>query len=193
MIVTEYCRVLLASAPLATVVAVVERGKAAAQFAVAPCAPDELVTLAAEQVTVTAETGTVEQLVNVVAAAWTFRVQVLPPPDPLAPHEAIAVELPATTGSVPGLVALKVIVAGLTVSVKLAPASGETSSMARSLPTGTTVGFTAAAASNAMVSQPVIVLGGGDGERRGGRVGSGGVYRIVGEGPRCRSRIPGFG
>jgi hypothetical protein len=52
--------------------------------------------------------------------------------------------------------------------------------MARSFPAGTTVGFTAAAASNAMESQPVIVLGGGDGERRRGRVGSGGVYRIVG-------------
>ncbi len=112
---------LVASEPLATVCAVVESGKAPAHPAVAPY---PAVTLADEQVTVTAETGTVEQCANVEAAAWTFRVQVWVLPDPLAHHVAVAAELPVTTGSVFGLVALKVIVAGLTVSVKLGPASG---------------------------------------------------------------------
>jgi hypothetical protein len=82
--------------------------------------------LAAEQLTVTAETGTVAQLVNVEAAARTVSVQVLVPPDPWAVHVAFTVELPETTGTVPGLVALKLIVAGETVSVKLAPAFGTT-------------------------------------------------------------------
>jgi hypothetical protein len=154
------------SKPLATVCAVVESGKAPAHPAVAP-RPG--VTLADEQVTVTAETGTVEQWVNVEAAARTVRLQVLPPPRAL--HEAVAVELPATTGSVPGLVALKVIVAGLTVSVKLGPACGEAVMAARDFPTRITVGgFAATAASNAMESQPVIVSGGADGERRRRRV-----------------------
>jgi hypothetical protein len=157
--------VLLASTPLATVVAAVERGKAAAQFAVAPCGPELPVTVAAVQVTVTAETGTVEQLVNVVAAALAFRVQVSPPPDPRAFHVADAAELPATTGRVVGLVALKVMVAGVTVSVKLPPASGETS-RAEDFRTGATGGFTTTAASNAMESQPVIALGCAYGESR---------------------------
>jgi hypothetical protein len=106
------------SEPLATVCVPVERGKAPAHAA----DPPSPVTLAAEQVTVTAETGTVGQLVNVVEVAWTVRLQLLP--DEREVHEAAAVELPETTGSEVGLVALKVMVAGLTVSVKL-PASGE--------------------------------------------------------------------
>ena len=106
------------SEPLATVCVPVERGKAPAQVA----DPPSPVTLAAEQVTVTADTGTVGQFVNVGEAAWIVRLQLLP--DEKEVQEAVAVELPATTGSVVGLVALKVMVAGLTVSVKL-PASGE--------------------------------------------------------------------
>ncbi|MGO9256139.1 MAG: hypothetical protein ACLQU1_07550 [Bryobacteraceae bacterium] len=107
------------SEPLATTCVVVESGKEPAHDPDPP-SPD---TLADEQVTVTAETGTVEQLVNTEEAAWTVRLQLLP--DPMAVQEAVAVALPATTGTVPGLVALKLIVAGLTVSVKLATAGCE--------------------------------------------------------------------
>jgi hypothetical protein len=101
------------------------------------------------------------------------------------------VELPATTGTVPGLVALKLIVAGLTVNVKLAACG--VAARAWGFATGITVGFDATAASSAMESQPVMVLSGGDGERRRGGVSCGGVGRVVDEGPRYRSRIPGFG
>jgi hypothetical protein len=172
------------SEPLATTCAVVESGKAPAHDP--DPRPD---TLTDEQVTVTAETGTVEQLVNVEEAALSVRLQLLP--DERALHVAVAVALPVTTGTVVGLVALKLTVAGLTVSVKL-PTCGE-AAMAPNFPTGITVGLAATAASKAMDSQPVIVLGGADSERRRRRVCSGGVYRIVGEGPRCRSRISGFG
>ncbi len=108
------------SEPLATTWDVVESGKEPAHVP----DPPSPVTLADEHDTVTAETGTVEQLVNAGDAAWTVRLQLLP--DPKAVHEAVVVALPATTGAVPGLTALKVTVAGLTVSVKLPWACGVT-------------------------------------------------------------------
>ena len=162
------------SEPLATVTALVEEsGEAPAQVAV----PPSPVMLGDEQETVTAETGTVEQLVNVGVVAWTVRLQLLP--DETTLHEAVVEELPATTGMVPGLVALKVMVAGLTVSVKL-PACGE-AAMGRSFPAGIAGGLAPTAASNAMESHPVIVLSGADGEGRRRRVcRSGVVDRIIG-------------
>lgn len=105
---------LVPAVPLATTCAVVESAKDPAHDPV----PPPPVSLTDAQDTVTAETGTVEQLVNVEAAAWTDNFQ-LPPDVDRELHEAVAVALPATTGTVPGLVALKLIVAGLTVNVKL--------------------------------------------------------------------------
>jgi len=69
------------------------------------------------QLTVTAETGTVGQFPKVGAAAWTVSDQLVPLPRAL--HCAVALELPATVGVVAGFTALKLMVAGLTLSVKL--------------------------------------------------------------------------
>jgi hypothetical protein len=116
--VVEYCREINPSEPLATVWVVVESGKEPAHDP----DPPSPVTFTDEQDTVTAETGTVGQLPNAGDAAWTDRVQLLP--DPRAVQEAVVVALPATTGTVPGLTALKEIVAGVTVSVKFPWALG---------------------------------------------------------------------
>jgi hypothetical protein len=116
--VTVYSTETTPSEPLATTWGEVESGKDPAHDPDPP-SPNTLVD---EQVTVTAETGTTEQLLNDGAAAWTERVQELP--DPRAVQEAVVVALPATTGIVPGLTALKLMVAGLTFSVKLPVACG---------------------------------------------------------------------
>ena len=184
---TEYPQERRPSEPLATVSALVEESGEDPDMHVPD--PPSPVTLAAEQETMTAETGTVEQLENVGVVAWTVRVQL--PPLEMTVHEAVAGEFPATTGAVPGLGASKLMVAGLTVSVKLPAVFGE-AAMGRNFFPGITGGLAPMAASNAMESQPVIVLDGGDGECRGRRVCSGVVYRIVGEGPRYRSRVPAY-
>jgi len=66
----------------------------------------------------TAEIGTVGQFVNVGAVACTDKFQLLPPERTLQVADAVA--LPATTVAVDGLVALNVMVAGVTVRVKFA-------------------------------------------------------------------------
>jgi hypothetical protein len=100
------------SEPLATTCGLVESGKDPAH---APDPPNP-VTFTVEHVTFTADTGTVGQLVNVDDEAWAVRFQLLP--DPMALHDAVAVALPATTGTEPGLVAAKLMVAGVTLRVK---------------------------------------------------------------------------
>jgi len=100
------------SEPLATTCGLVESGKDPAQLP----DPPTPVTLTVAHVTCTAETGTVGQLVNVDEVAWAVRLQVWP--DPRAVHDAVAAALPATTGTVPGLVAAKLMVAGVTFRVK---------------------------------------------------------------------------
>jgi hypothetical protein len=132
--------------PPATVcAAAAESGKAPAQLAVPPSPP----MLADAHVTVTADAGTQEQFVNVGPAACTVRVQLLLSKREAAVHVAVAVALPATTGTVFGFVALKVMVAGLTVRVKL-EASGAGVDMGRILFGGTTGRPAANAASNTM-------------------------------------------
>ena len=102
------------SVPPATCVAVVESGNAPPHEAEPPNEP----TLAEAQVTVTAEIGTVGQFVKVGELDCTVRLQL--PPLEREVQVRLAVELPATTGALFGLVALKVMVAGETFSVKLA-------------------------------------------------------------------------
>jgi hypothetical protein len=103
--------------PPATVCGVVDNGKAPEQAAVPPI-PD---TVADEQVTVTAETGTHGQLANVGAFACTVSVQLLLSKSERALHVRAAGALPATMGVALGLLlVVKVIVAGVTFKVKFA-------------------------------------------------------------------------
>jgi hypothetical protein len=100
-----------------------ERVEAAPHVAVLVPPPAE----ALVQVTVTAEMGTVVQLVKVVAAEDNPRFQVLPPL-PVTVQETVVVALPATSGE-SGSVAVKETVAGTTPRVKFA-ASGKGAAMA---------------------------------------------------------------
>lgn len=104
------------SLPLATCLPLVAKVTAGEQAPAFP--PDTLL-----QVTVTAETGTVPQLVKELAAACTFRVQVLP----FEPFEVAqlmdAAELPLTLPR-SGSVAVKLIVPGLAVTVPSVAAIG---------------------------------------------------------------------
>lgn len=146
--VTVYCSETRPSEPLASTCGVVESGKDPAHEPDPP-SPN---TLVEEQLTVTAETGTLEQLPNAGAAACTVRVQLLP--DPRAVHCAVAVELPATAGELPGFTALKLMVAGLTVRVKFPWACGVT---ARGRGFRTTTGGFAVTATSKSEIQPVMV------------------------------------
>jgi hypothetical protein len=105
---------MVPSEPPATCAAAVDRGKGAAQVAVPPTDPTD----AEEQDTLTAEIGILGQLVKVGVFACTFRLQLLPPE--MTFQLTLAPALPATTGLTPGLVALKLMVGGVTVTVKLA-------------------------------------------------------------------------
>ncbi|MGA3077690.1 MAG: hypothetical protein ABSG56_28915 [Bryobacteraceae bacterium] len=100
--------------PPATVCADVDSAKGALQVP----EPPMLVETEAQD-TVTAETGTVGQLLKVGELAWTVKFQ--------APwiksrfcQLIEAVELPESTGAKSGFVALNVMVAGLTLTVKVA-------------------------------------------------------------------------
>ena len=111
--------------------------------------------VAVAQDTFTAEIGTVGQLVNIGALACTLRFQLLPPEITL--HAIVAVELPATTGAVAGLVAAKVMVAGLTVGVKF-PAVNLGCAKGRGFPAAIMGRPAAKVTSNAMEILPLIRL-----------------------------------
>lgn len=99
--------------PPATVCADVDSAKGALHV---PEPPKVVETEA--QDTVTAETGTVGQLLKLEELAWTVKLQA-----PVLKSRFCqlieAVELPESTGAVSGFVALNVMVAGLTLTVKL--------------------------------------------------------------------------
>ena len=93
----------------------------------APPQVPELPPLTPVQVTLTADLGTVAQLVKVAAAACTFKVQVLPTAPPDVDQLTVADELPAY-GPASGSVAVKLIVAGLAVTALRVVAIGKTRS-----------------------------------------------------------------
>lgn len=102
---TEYGAPELAdSLPVATCCEAVDKVMAGLQ---APAVPP--VTLV--QVTVTAEVGTVAQLVNAAAPAFTFKFQVLPLEPPVVVQLTVDAELPETLPR-SGSVAVKLIVPG---------------------------------------------------------------------------------
>jgi hypothetical protein len=117
--VTEYALPApVASLPLATCWAEVDRLTAAPQ---APALPPTTPV----QVALTADVGTVPQLANVAADACTFKVQVLPTAPPDVDQLTVADELPAN-GPASGSVAVKLMVAGVAVIALNVVAIGKT-------------------------------------------------------------------
>jgi len=89
-------------------------------------APLPLTIEAEEQLTVTAEVGTVVQPVKFDAVAPTFKVHGSLADEPVTVQATVAVELPAMGLAVPlpGLFAAKVMTSGVTLMLPTAPASG---------------------------------------------------------------------
>jgi hypothetical protein len=93
--------------------------------------------LAAEQLTVTAETGSQGQFAKDAPVDCTVSVHLLLSKTERALQVSVAAALPATTGAVPGLlVVVNVMVAGLALKVKLLPANGRALVAIGLLPTG---------------------------------------------------------
>jgi len=126
----------------------------------------------------------VGQLANEGDPALTLSVQFFPP-DRIC-QVTVVVALAATTGTVPGFVAVKVTVAGDTVMVN-APDCGMLAASGRGFG-AEAVGPTPIAKAAATASA-FIPLGGADGERHRGRVGSGSVHGVVRQRPSHRSGI----
>jgi hypothetical protein len=154
-----------------------------------------MLVLTVAQVTVTAETGTVGQVLKLEEPACTVKLQF-----PWAKSRFVqlteAVELPESVGDESGLVALNVMVAGLTLTVK--PAAGTTVRAAAFFGSVGSLGDTGRKAGGPAAANNIVMaihapigcrLGRADSKRGGRRVCAGSVGRIVGQGPRYGSGI----